>query len=89
MSDEDENQDDNETNGEKEEMNNGLNESQRFALQSFMNEDDDECPRYRLKMVQGPPELVRRTLALNFSTNSTRTKTNNSGCWCARLRIKQ
>ena len=54
-SDEDENQDDNETNGEKEEMNNGLNESQRFALQSFMNEDDDECPRYRLKMVQGPP----------------------------------
>ena len=51
-SDEDENQDDIETNGEKEEMNNELNESQRFALQSFMN---DECPRYRLKMVQGPP----------------------------------
>ena len=51
-SDEDENQDDIETNGEKEEMNNELNESQRFALQSFMN---DKCPRYRLKMVQGPP----------------------------------
>lgn len=36
----------------KEEVNDGLNESQRFALERFMN---DRGPGSRLKMVQGPP----------------------------------
>jgi superfamily I DNA and/or RNA helicase len=36
----------------EEEVNDELNESQRFALERFMN---DRSPGYRLKMVQGPP----------------------------------